>query len=33
MTGVEVRAFNSGDDGRRRTLCNQYRPADGAYAY
>jgi hypothetical protein len=33
MTDVEVKTIRIGKNGKTRTLCNQCRPADGAYAY
>jgi hypothetical protein len=33
MTDVEVKMIRIGKKGKTRTLCNQCRPADGAYAY
>jgi hypothetical protein len=34
MTDVEVKTIKIGEeDGKLRTLCNQCRPAGGAYAY
>lgn len=33
MSDVEVRMTKSKDEGKTKTLCNQCRPADGAYAY
>jgi len=33
MTDVEVKTIKIGENGEVRTLCNQCRPADGAYAY
>ena len=33
MSGVEVKMIKGENEGKTRTLCNQCRPADGAYAY
>jgi len=33
MTDVEVKTLTIEEDDKVRTLCNQCRPADGAYAY
>jgi hypothetical protein len=33
MTDVEVKTIRIGKNDKTRTLCNQCRPADGAYAY
>jgi hypothetical protein len=33
MENVEVMSVTKDDKGEKTTLCNQCRPADGAYAY
>ena len=33
MENVEVMSITKNDKGEKITLCNQCRPADGAYAY
>jgi hypothetical protein len=33
MENVEVTSIKKADSDRQVTLCNQCRPADGAYAY
>jgi|GEM_PF-933209 len=33
MANVEVKTIHNGENGKTLTLCNQCRPADGAYAY
>ena len=33
LTDVEVMAVKVENNGTTKTLCNQCRPADGAYAY